>query len=108
MPDRLQGSVSAFLKLCAWAYTLIVALAIVWAWYVDLSMRNSNQEHMLPDVILLILTLPLSKVGDSLFLSDSSGLMIQLVSETFTATLQVGLVWLIVLGVSRYVRRGHG
>jgi hypothetical protein len=48
------------LRLVVWCYTAAVILAICFAWFEDIMWRNDGGEHMLPDVILLILTVPLS------------------------------------------------
>jgi hypothetical protein len=48
------------LRLVVWCYTAAIILAIGFAWLEDIMWRNDGSEHMLPDVILLIVTGPLS------------------------------------------------
>jgi hypothetical protein len=43
----------------SWLYAVAVGCALVLALAVDLAMRNSAQEHMLPNLILLFVCAPL-------------------------------------------------
>ena len=47
-------------KLLVRIYVVAVLLAASWMWLVEVAMRNSSQEHLLPSVLLLTLTMPLS------------------------------------------------
>lgn len=47
-------------RLIAWFYALVVLLAAGYAWYVDIRLLNSGYEHMLPDFLLMFVTLPAS------------------------------------------------
>lgn len=42
------------------AYLIVVLLAASWAIYVDATLLHSEREHLLPDVVLAIVTLPSS------------------------------------------------
>lgn len=48
------------MRIVARAYASLLVLSGAWAWWIDVSMRNSKIEHLLPDVVLLMLTLPSS------------------------------------------------
>jgi len=48
------------LRVVTWCYTVVLVLAIGFAWFEDIIWRNDNVDHMLPDVILIIVTVPLS------------------------------------------------
>jgi len=41
-------------------YGVILAVAALWAWVVDVSMRGAVKEHMLPDICLEFVTAPMS------------------------------------------------
>jgi hypothetical protein len=41
-------------------YASLIALAAIWAWYVDITMLHSQREHLLPDIVLAFLSLPSS------------------------------------------------
>jgi hypothetical protein len=96
MPDTSQSFVLRIFKWFAIAYSAIIALAVALAWVVDLTGLHDPREHLGADFIVLLLTLPLSKViGDHLghlFPGPLGGLYV----ETFVAALQVGLAWLTV------------
>jgi len=47
-------------RLIAWSYALIVLLAASFAWYVDIRLLNTGYEHMLPDFLLMFITLTAS------------------------------------------------
>lgn len=47
-------------RLIAWFYALTVLLAASFAWYVDIRLLNAGYEHMLPDFVLMFVTLPAS------------------------------------------------
>jgi hypothetical protein len=42
------------------AYLLVVLVAACWAIYIDLTLRHSEREHLLPDLVLFAVTLPSS------------------------------------------------
>jgi len=42
------------------AYLVIVLLAAGWAFYTDVTLLHSQREHLLPDVLLLVVTFPSS------------------------------------------------
>lgn len=50
------------LKLIATTYLIVVLLAGGWALYIDLTLLHSQREHLAPDILLLIVTLPLSSL----------------------------------------------
>jgi hypothetical protein len=41
-------------------YLVVVLLAAGWAFYTDLTLLHSRREHLAPDILLLIVTLPSS------------------------------------------------
>ncbi|WP_454786172.1 SCO4225 family membrane protein [Mangrovitalea sediminis] len=54
-------------KVLALAYAVIVGLAALWAWYTDVTLLHSGREHMLPGLLLVIVSLPTSKTLDLLY-----------------------------------------
>lgn len=48
---------AVFRKL-AIAYSIVVVLAAGWAFYVDARLLQSDREHLLPDIVLMMVTLP--------------------------------------------------
>jgi hypothetical protein len=44
----------------ATAYLIVVLLAASWALYVDATLLDSQREHLLPDIVLAVVTLPSS------------------------------------------------
>jgi hypothetical protein len=69
------------LRLFATTYLVVILLAAGWAFYTDLTLLHSQREHLAPDILLLIVTLPLS--SSLTFLYDAlpeffSGLIVQL------------------------------
>lgn len=45
----------------AWVYGAVVFLAALWAWYTEIDLRNSATEHLLPGILLALVTLPSSQ-----------------------------------------------
>ncbi len=48
------------LRKLAIAYSIIVALAMIWAFYVDVRLMHSVREHLLPDIVLALVAFPAS------------------------------------------------
>jgi len=53
--------------LFARAYLLVVLLAASWALYVDATLLHSQREHLAPDIVLAVVTLPSSYFLSLLF-----------------------------------------
>lgn len=47
-------------RLLAWLYAAIVFLTAACAWYFDIRLLNSVREHLLPDILLMLVTFPAS------------------------------------------------
>jgi hypothetical protein len=58
----MKNRAAQILKLFATAYLVIVLFAAGWAVYIDVTLLHSQREHLAPDILLLILTLPLSSL----------------------------------------------
>lgn len=56
----MKKHAAQMLTLFAKTYLVIVLLAAGWALYTDVTLLNSQQEHLAPDILLLIVTLPSS------------------------------------------------
>lgn len=50
----------AVLRKLAIVYSIVVGLAATWAIYVDARLLHSGREHLLPDIVLALVTLPSS------------------------------------------------
>jgi len=48
------------IRFIACAYTVLALLAASYAWVTDILMRNDPREHMLPDLLLMLVGFPLS------------------------------------------------
>lgn len=59
LSKHCQGVMKVF-RLIVWFYVLFVFLAVSCAWYFDIRLLNSSREHMLPDFLLMFVTLPAS------------------------------------------------
>jgi hypothetical protein len=62
-----------YFRMFAWLYAIAVAGALALALAVDFGMRNSVQEHMLPNFILLFVCAPLDiplMIGADMFFPD--------------------------------------
>jgi hypothetical protein len=42
------------------AYAIVVALALGYAWFIDLTLRDSAREHLLGDMLLAFVSVPTS------------------------------------------------
>lgn len=56
----MKKHAAQMLTLFAKTYLVIVVLAAGWALYTDVTLLNSQREHLAPDILLLIVTLPSS------------------------------------------------
>ena len=81
-----------------WTYTAVASLAATWAWATDIAMLNSSREHMLPDIIFLMVASPLALTLDPLYRLMPSFFDLpftQLAYMTICAAVQTGcLRWL--------------
>lgn len=86
------------MKYFATLYSIVFGSATLWAWTTFFSYRNSEEEHLLPAIILEIVTLPSSLLMDKLivwfpWLLNSSTFMLSLI--TALGFIQVLSVWLL-------------
>jgi hypothetical protein len=58
--NRLNMKLPQKTPVLATAYLIVVLLTASWALYVDTTLLNSQREHLLPDVVLAVVTLPSS------------------------------------------------
>ena len=49
------------------AYTVLVSILALWAWYTDVQLLHSPREHLLPDILLAFVSLPTSLSIDLLY-----------------------------------------
>ena len=73
-------------------YAIAVALAIVWAWWVDVTRMHSHREHLAPDLLLAFLGLPASM---------STSAVVDLWPGTFEAHPHALLAWLTLCGATQ-------
>jgi len=86
-----------FVRYVAFAYAVAVALAAIWAWCVNLRMLHSAQEHLLPGVLLAVVSMPMSQSLGPLYdhwPAYFSGLM-QLLWLTICGALQVAALFVL-------------
>jgi hypothetical protein len=77
-----------FARILALLYAALVGLAVLWAWYTDVRQVHTVREHMLPDMLLSMVSLPLSNTLTPLYEH----------SPTFFSAPLVQLTWLSVCG----------
>jgi hypothetical protein len=83
-------------RFLAWAYSVVVTLAAIFAWVVDISMQNDPREHLLPDFVLLFVTFPLSLSEEFLYpLAPAFFALpfLQLSFATLCGAAQTALLW---------------
>jgi hypothetical protein len=86
-------------RVIAWAYTITVIAAGLFAWIVDIRLLHDHGEHMLPDMIFLLTALPLSLTVDlayDLWPSLFNSAVSQLIYVTLCAAIQSGILWWLV------------
>lgn len=89
------------------AYAAIVGLAVLWAWYTDIRLLHSLKEHLLPDLLLELVSLPLSKSLEPLYDKWPALFQtpfMQLAWITACGALQVGIVFLLSLLIPKKSR----
>jgi hypothetical protein len=96
---------SIFRKLAV-CYLIVVGIAALWAFYVDARLLHSGREHLLPDIVLGLVTLPASlsvgliyDMGPTLFSKPFT----QIAWVTLCGVGQAGALFL----VSRFMRRSN-
>jgi len=79
-------------------YAILVTTLALWAWYTDVSLLHSQREHLLPDILLAIASMPasltlepMSQQWPDLFTSP----FVQLTWVTICATVQTGIIFFI-------------
>ena len=55
------------LRFIAWCYASVVFVATCFAWCTDFALRNDPREHLLPDALLDLTTMPLSLIMNVLY-----------------------------------------
>lgn len=69
-------------------YAILVLAVMGWAWWIDVTSLGSREEHLAPDLWLILVSMPSSL---------SSGLVFEAFSDVFANPL-MQLVWLSVCG----------
>jgi hypothetical protein len=90
------------LRLLVLGYGLLVCLASIWAWWVDVTMLHGEREHLLPDFILFFVGAPLSLLLNKVTPFGPS--LVGLVLLTICAAVQFAFLWWLV----RKTRSGNG
>ena len=96
------------LRELAIAYSIIIALAAIWAFYVDVRLVHSVREHLLPDLVLALITLPASLSLGPLYETWPTFFSRPLVQPAWTAfcgAAQAGVLFLVAALISRRMRR---
>ena len=95
-------------RLLAIFYTVVVSLAAAWAWVTDATMLHSGREHLLPDIVLALVSSPLSLTLGALYPLEPSLFdlpFVELSFLTLSAALQAALLWWLSRKFSRIFRR---
>ncbi len=98
-----------FIRTVVIAYAALVGVCAAWAWYVDVLLLHSSREHLLPDILLALVSLPASRSLGPLF--DTwpgvfSRPLAQLAWLTFCGFSQAAALWLVCKQAARRVARG--
>ena len=96
-----------FARLLALFYAVVVGLAVIWAWCTNVTLLPSVEEHMLPGILLAVVTLPASYTLGPLyehFPAFFSAPFVQLMWLTICGVFQAGMLYLFSVRVPK-VRR---
>lgn len=92
-------------RLIAWLYSGVVALASAWAWFVDVSLWNDPREHLLPDLVLSFVAMPLSLSLGAIYPAAQSlfdAPFVQLIFLSVCGALQAALLWWVSVKLKRH------
>ena len=87
-----------FARILALLYAVVVGLAALWAWYADVTLLHAGREHLLPDILLLIVSLPTSNSLDPVYdhwPAFFSAPLVQLTWLTACGAFQVTVLYLL-------------
>lgn len=101
IPFRWRPFSMRVVRLLVLGYGLVVCLASMWAWWIDVTMLNSGQEHWLPNVILVYVGAPTSLLLDAV-MPVSAPVLVGLAFLTICAAAQFAFLWWVVR------KRGRG
>lgn len=90
------------MKYIAWLYSILFGCAALWAWATYLLYANSTKEHLLPGILLNIMTMPSSILIERLgllFPSLVDGEIFFLSMMTGVGIFQILLLWQLVTRV---------
>lgn len=51
-------------RIFALGYAILVGLVALWAWWVDVRLLHSEREHLLPDILFVLVSMPSSLTMD--------------------------------------------
>ena len=96
------------MRLLARAYLVIVVAVAAWAWYIDITLRNDPSEHMLPDMLLGIVSWPTSAAMFHMgafypLMADTP--LIGLIALTTCAAIQAAFLFLLAHFENRIFKR---
>ena len=52
------------LRMLTLGYAVLVGLLALWAWWVDIKLLHSEREHLLPNILLALVSMPSSLTMD--------------------------------------------
>jgi hypothetical protein len=82
-------------RFLASAYAALVGSLALWAWYTDLTLLHSTQEHSAPDILLSLVSAPASLTLTLLYDRWLSTELKQLVWLTLCGAVQVAVLFLL-------------
>jgi hypothetical protein len=95
------------LRVIAKGYAVLVGALLLWAWCIEVLLRNSSREHLAPAVFLAIESIP-SSLSLDFFYRNWTELFarpyVQLAWISFCAIAQVGLVFLLAHMANKWSR----
>jgi hypothetical protein len=91
----MKKRAAQILALFATTYLVIVILAAGWAFYTDVTLLHSQREHLAPDILLLIVTLPSSSSLTYLYDTRSEFFSGPIVQVGWLTLCGLGQTWLL-------------
>ena len=85
-------------------YAVVVLLAAGWALYVDATLLHPHREHLLPDIVLAVVTLPLSYSLDLLYKNWPDVFSLPFAQVGYLILCGFAQAWLLFIFTRRFVQ----
>jgi len=92
-------------KYLARCYLVVATVSIAWMWYVEVTMRNSLQDHSLPFIVAMIVTFPSSAILSLTPAAMQVGFLDLWITGPILLTCSAGLQVAVLFGISKLENR---